>query len=270
MYNRYAITEQTALIAEIVNPYEFSGPNLLVRFLMLKLLNRIAFLRAVLCAATILSGLGPATLTAQAPAPRAAWEEEIDAFEAADRLAPPSPRGILFVGSSSIREWPHLQSDFPGMRLLQRGFGGAEIEHVIHFADRIVFPYRPHIIVFYAGENDLFNGKTPQRVFADYKAFVALIRAQLPNTRIVFISIKPSPSRWSIADKIRQTNELIKGFIAKDPHSLFVDVYSPLLGTGGLPRPDLFQADRLHLNEDGYRIWRAHLEPAIHRLIRRS
>ena len=171
-------------------------------------------------------------------------------------MAPPRPDGVLFVGSSSIRLWPTLAADFPGIYTLQRGFGGAELSDVIRYAPRIVLPYRPRLIVLYAGENDIAAGKTAAAVFREYQAFVALVRRSLPETRIVFVSIKPSPSRWALADQMREANDLIRRHISTDPRLSFVDVFTPMLGPDGKPRQDLFVEDRLHMNAEGYKIWR--------------
>ena len=35
----------------------------------------------------------------------------------------------------------------------------------------------------------------------------------------------------------------------------FIDLHTPMLGADGLARPELFRADRLHLNERGYALW---------------
>ncbi|GAC1479887.1 MAG: SGNH/GDSL hydrolase family protein [Gemmatimonadaceae bacterium] len=201
----------------------------------------------------------PATL---APA-REPWAEDIAAFEAADRRAPPPPHGVLFVGSSSIRLWPSLTSDFPGVDVVQRGFGGSELGDVVHFAPRIVLPYKPRLIVLYAGDNDIAEGKSPEDVFRSYEAFVALVRRELPEARIAWIAIKPSGARWGLVDKMRAANALVKRRVATDPHLLYVDVFTPMLDGDGLPREELFVADRLHMNARGYALWRELIAPIV-------
>src|SRR6266850_560071 len=184
------------------------------------------------------------------------WEPEIQQFDDSDKKDPP-PRGAdMFVGSSSIRMWKNLAKDFPGIRAINRGFGGSEIADSTFYVDRIVTPYLPRMIVFYAGDNDLSNGKTPQQVLDDYKAFVSRVRISLPSTRIAFISIKPSPARASIVDKMRQANDLIRSYSSHDKSLLFVDVYTPMLGKDGNPRPELFGPDKLHMNRQGYELWK--------------
>ncbi len=210
---------------------------------------------------------------ASQPPPAAArppevWAEEIARFEAADRLTPPRPGGVLFVGSSSIQAWPALEADFPGVAVLQRGFGGSELSDVAHYAPRILLPYRPRLIVLYAGDNDLAAGESPATVFRDYQAFVALVRRALPKTRIAFIAIKPSGARWGLVEQMREANALVRRHAATDPGLLFVDVFAPMLGPDGMPREELFVEDRLHMNARGYALWRDLLAPIVRNMAR--
>lgn len=198
------------------------------------------------------------TLLVLAPLLRAApekWTKAIDAFTTADRTNPPPRDGVVFVGSSSIVRWNTLQRDFPDVKAINRGFGGSELADSVFYADRIVIPYRPRIVVVYAGENDLQNGRAPEAVHADFRAFVAKVHAALPLTRIVWIAIKPSPSREKIKDRVVQANALVAADCARDPRLAYADVYTPMLTTAGEMRPELFVQDRLHLNEAGYALW---------------
>jgi lysophospholipase L1-like esterase len=170
---------------------------------------------------------------------------------------------VVFVGSSSIRLWPNLQADFPGVDVLQRGFGGSELADAVHYAPRIVLKYRPRLVVLYAGDNDLANGKSPESVFRHYKEFVAILERALPDTRIAFISIKPSGSRWSLVDKVRATNAMVREYAARDTRQIYVDVFTPMLGPDGLPREELFVEDKLHMTSKGYALWRDLLAPVV-------
>jgi lysophospholipase L1-like esterase len=192
------------------------------------------------------------------------FETDIRAFEAADRAQRPPSEGILFVGSSSIKNWTDVAADFPGLPVLNRGFGGSTLADVLYYADRIVLPYRPRLVVLYAGDNDMPLGRTPERLLGDYRAFVARVRAVQPDARVVFVSIKPSPSRRMYMDRVRETNQLIQAEIARDSLQAYVDVFTPMLGPTGEPRPELFLADSLHMTRAGYRLWRAALAPVVH------
>lgn len=189
--------------------------------------------------------------------------DEITAFEMADSLDPQPPGGTLFVGSSTIRLWEGLDDSFPGVHVIPRGFGGSQLDDVLHYAPRIVIRYRPRLIVLYAGDNDLAAGRSPTEIFRDYQAFVELVWQTLPTTRIAFISIKPSGSRWALVGRMRETNAMIRRYAASDPRLLYVDIFNPMLGPDGRPREELFTADRLHMNERGYALWRGILRPIV-------
>jgi lysophospholipase L1-like esterase len=198
-----------------------------------------------------------------APAGPTRFESAIRQFEEADRQQPVSPGGTVFVGSSSIRLWDDLEVAFPGAAPVNRGFGGSELEDVLHYLDRVVIRYAPGTVVVYAGENDLNGGKSPERVLADFRALVHRVHAAHPQARIGFISIKPSPSRWQLESRMRVANGLVRDFAASDQRLFFVDVFTPMLAPDGTPRRELFVEDMLHMNEAGYRIWRAALEPHL-------
>ncbi len=191
------------------------------------------------------------------------WEKEIAAFEATDRAQPPPTNAILFVGSSSIRLWKTLARDFQKWPVINRGFGGSEMADSLHFADRIVLPYRPRQVVVYAGDNDLANGKSPERVFADYRAFVEEIRKHLPGIRIAYVAIKPSPSRWGLEAEIRTANRLIAEYSRSDKRLEFIDIFTPMLDSQGRPREELFLPDKLHVNADGYELWTKLIQPHL-------
>lgn len=200
---------------------------------------------------------------APAVAERLPFAAEIAAFEARDAITRPARGGVLFLGSSSIRMWTDLARDFAGHHVINRGFGGSTIPDSVRYVDRIVTPYAPSTVVFYAGDNDLEAGHTPDEVFADFQALVTKIRARLPRTRILFVSIKPSLSRWSLIDGIRATNALIRDYTARDPLLGYVDIVPQMLGPDGKPRPELFLGDGLHMTRTGYDIWRAAVGKAM-------
>jgi len=189
------------------------------------------------------------------------WEPDIAAFEQADSVVRRRPGGVVFVGSSSIRLWDSMADDFPGMATINRGFGGSRVRDSTYYADRIVTPYQPSAIVFYAGDNDLFEGRTPQQVRDDFVAFVDKVRDGLPNARIAFVSIKPSPSRAELLPQIRETNALVRDFAKDAPNVDYLDVFLPMLDAQGEPREELFVADRLHMNASGYAIWAGVVRP---------
>ena len=213
---------------------------------------------AILWAATAFAAPPVETPPAAPPKPAAKpsgkWERAIVEFEAADKKSPPPQGAVLFIGSSSIRLWTTLATDFPGVKTINRGFGGSQLADSVYYADRIVIPYKPRLVVLFAGTNDINAGKKPEQVAADFKAFVEKVRAGLPDTRIAYLSISPAPIRWAQADKQKEANRLIKQFIDAGQNLDFIDEWNQFLGPDGKPREDLFRPDRLHSNAAGYKI----------------
>jgi lysophospholipase L1-like esterase len=189
------------------------------------------------------------------------WEHDIQAFEAADRSTPPPANAVLFVGSSSIRLWASLTADFPEYRLINRGFGGSDLDDATAFADRIVKPYHPVAIVIYAGDNDLQNGDTPEQVRDDFATFVAKVRQDQPEVPIAFISIKPSVARMNLLSNIERANALIRDWSMAQKGVAFLDVAPAMLDANGQPKQELFVGDGLHMNPKGYALWVAQVRP---------
>jgi acetyl esterase/lipase/lysophospholipase L1-like esterase len=195
----------------------------------------------------------------------ARWEKEIAAMEAADRTNPPPRNAVLFIGSSTIRGWKTLAQDFPGVPVINRGFGGSEVADAAHFVDRLVTPHAPRKIIFRSGGNDLANGKTPEQVANDFQGFVHAVQARLPETPIVYLSWAPTPLRWSQARRERKLNELVAAFAQGQPSLTYVETDDLVLGPDGKPRADLFGADQLHFNPAGYRLLAERVRPIVER-----
>jgi len=191
---------------------------------------------------------------------------EIKAFAEWDSKNAVPAEPVLFVGSSSIRMWRTHES-FPGLPVVNRGFGGSHISDIIHYLDRVVLPYNPKVLVFYAGDNDIASGKSAQSMVEDYRRFVRLVHAKLPAVRIVYVAIKPCHIRWSLWSEMDKANGLVRDFCGQDERLFFADLATPLLGDDGTPRRELFLPDQLHLNPQGYAVWTQTLAPILSRAL---
>ncbi|HEV8502090.1 MAG TPA: SGNH/GDSL hydrolase family protein [Casimicrobiaceae bacterium] len=212
--------------------------------------------------------VAPPTALASLGAPPS-WDDAFAAFAAEDRASPPPDGGILFVGSSSIRMWRGLEDDFAVRRVvLKRGFGGSQLADCVRNLGRLVVRYHPALVLVYAGDNDLAAGVLPGEVLRRFVAFADGVHQALPATRIDFISIKPSPLRAALLPRIRETNALIRDYVADVPGLRYIDVFTPMLDADGQPRGELFAADRLHLNSDGYALWRTVIGPYVQQAAR--
>ncbi len=225
--------------------------------------------RPLLLALALTAALPVAALTPLAPpqvpeqVSNVAWAQDMVQFAKADQATPPAKGGILFIGSSSIRMWETLAADFPGQNVINRGFGGSEVRDSTWYADRIVTPYAPCKVFFYAGDNDLNSGRSPQQVRDDTVAFVNRVHRDLPQTTVEIISIKPSPSRANLLPAVQEANALVREALKAVPRTGFIDIYTPMLGADGQPRASLFREDMLHMKPEGYAIWRKALAPKV-------
>lgn len=197
-------------------------------------------------------------------AQQAPFADEIAAFKAQDKIHPVAPNSILFVGSSSFRMWADVQQEFKGYPIVNRGFGGSTLPDLIFYAKDIIFPYKPKQIVIYCGDNDLASSDTVTSmiVLKRFQQLFKAIREILPEVPIVYVSIKPSPSRAQLFDEMQNANALIKAFLAGQPNTVFVDVFNKMLRKGRI-RTDLFREDMLHMNKDGYAIWKKAIRPYL-------
>ena len=198
-------------------------------------------------------------------AQQAPFYDEIQNFKSQDSIHFPPKNAILFVGSSSFRKWTDVQSYFPKSTIINHGFGGSTLPDVIYYAKDIILPYHPREIVIYCGENDLAYSDTvtPSMVLNRFKKIFSIIRASMPHIPVVYVSIKPSPSRKQLMPKMVATNAMIKTFLKKQPHTFFVDVYHKMLNKDGQPIPGIFVEDSLHMNAGGYHIWQKALNPYL-------
>jgi lysophospholipase L1-like esterase len=216
--------------------------------------------RRAVIAIPVVALLGTADASAQQATDR--WEKDIAAYESADRATPPPKGEIVFVGSSSILRWD-VGASFPDLQIINRGFGGSELSDSVRYADRIVIPYQPRVVVVYAGDNDIGGGRTSEQVVVEAEKFVSKVRAKLPEARIVFIGLKPSILRWTQVDRMRMTNDMLRAFCERDDRVAFVDVDGPMLGWDERPRRELFVEDGLHLSAEGYRLWTTLVRPFL-------
>jgi lysophospholipase L1-like esterase len=192
----------------------------------------------------------------------ARWEKDVAAIEKRLRDHPPAKGGVAFAGSSSVRLWD-LKKSFPDLDAVNLGFGGSQLPDAVRYAPRLIVPLKPRTVVLYAGDNDVAAGRRPEQVRDDFAAFVKLIHAKLPKTRVVYVAIKPSLARWKQFGRQEKANELVKAVCDADERLTFLDVVPGMLGEDGKPDPALFRPDGLHLSAKGYAQWTAAVKKAL-------
>lgn len=191
------------------------------------------------------------------------WKD-VETIKFYDEMYAPPADPIVFTGSSSIRKWDDMERTFASFEVMNRGIGGAQVNDITYYLKDIVFKYHPRQLVIYVGENDLPDAKvTADTVLERTKRLFTAIRKQLPEVPIVYISIKPSPSRDQFREKAKAANGLIQTYLATQQQVTYVDVFSQMLDQEGKSRKELFVEDMLHMNKEGYEIWRKAVEPLL-------
>jgi lysophospholipase L1-like esterase len=180
------------------------------------------------------------------------FENNVRLYETADQSSPPPSNAILLAGDSQFYRWKTVNEDLPGYTVINRGIDSFETSDLLYFADRLVLPYRARLIVLHIGGNDVHDGKTPGQILADFKALVTKIRAAQPTVPIAFSSLTPGPARLAEFDRRRETNRVLKNYIATQPNLIFIDLWDAMLTPAGQPRPDLWVADGIHPSHAGY------------------
>jgi lysophospholipase L1-like esterase len=183
------------------------------------------------------------------------YEEEVKQLEKTHRSDREHP-GIIFYGSSSIRLWNSLEDDFDYIKVTNLGFGGSTLAACVWFFERVMTDYKPKSLVVYAGDNDLGDGRNPEEIFIFFQQLMVKANLRFGTLPCYFISLKPSLTRWHMADQFRYTNNLIESEIIKlNNNWKFIDVFKKMLNKDGHPNPAFYDHDGLHLSEEGYRLW---------------
>ena len=191
--------------------------------------------------------------------------DEVKFYQQNDILNPPIKQSILFVGSSSFRLWKDYQSYFPDFNIINRGIGGSSLPDIIRYSNEMIISYQPKQIVIYCGENDFASSDTITsiHVATRFIDLFSLIRKDLPQVHISYISIKPSPSRWKFKDQIIAANTSIKQFLYTQTNTSFINVWDSMLGSDGKPMSNIYKNDSLHMNANGYDIWKNLITPYL-------
>lgn len=192
------------------------------------------------------------------------WND-IVAFKKLDSTYSVPVHPILFIGSSSFTKWKDVSDYFPGYPIVNRAFGASTLLDLIRYSYDIIIPYQPKQVLIYCGENDLAYSDTitPAEVVKRFKTLYGIIRLNLPDATIDYVSIKASPKRLNIKDKVIETNKEIAKFLKKEKKAGFIDVYNPMLDTNGNYRDELFIEDHLHMNHEGYAMWKTIIQPYL-------
>jgi hypothetical protein len=231
------------------------------------------FRNAVVAAAVVASVLVPAasrTMFAQATASAAGapagqemrFADQIKLMLDEDRAAPPPQNAILFIGSSIFRQWTNVKEHMAPLPVFNRAFGGSRTWEVLHYMDQIVLPYRPRIIVYYTGSNDVNAGQPAQAIVGRTMEFMTRAHTALPATRIYYVAINRSPDKRDKWDVVDAVNARMKATAASSPYLDYIDLNSVLFRHGE-PRMELYRPDGLHFHPPAYDEFTGIIKPVL-------
>lgn len=183
------------------------------------------------------------------------YEAEVAALEARINNGEITKGSNLFYGSSSLRLWENIRTDLAPYHIENIAFGGSTLEACVYFFERLVVPCEPKSLIIYAGDNDIGDGKYHSDVMGFFEALLAKRAAHLPGINFTFISVKPSPARHDLLQRIRLLNGYVKNRLDELPNMHYLDIHRAMYTADGMPNPDLYSDDGLHINAKGYAIW---------------
>lgn len=198
-----------------------------------------------------------------------AWESEIQKFEQLDLSKSYPDDAILFAGSSSIRLWSNIGRDMQPYNVIQRGYGGAKLSDFAVYADRIIYPHPCSAIVIFIA-NDISgteSDKTPAEVGNLFRQTLYIIRRKFKDTPVFWIGITPTASRWHVWPEIKEANNRISKICRAHRNTYYINTEQAFLNKDGLPKTELFVDDKLHLNDEGYRIWSGIIKNELYKVL---
>ncbi len=191
------------------------------------------------------------------------YAEDVEEIIRSDRTIPPPEQGVLFIGSSIFREWTDLEKQMDPLPAFNRAFGGSRTREVLHYMDRLVIPYKPAVIVYYCGSNDINAGETPEGIFNRFKQFCDRVKAALPATRVFYVSIIKAPQKMTHWDDVDKANAEIRKLCQSRSELGFIDVNKMFFKKLGQPRMEVYRADGLHLVPEAYAEFASIIRPTV-------
>jgi len=163
----------------------------------------------------------------------------------------PQNRGIVFIGSSIFRFWTHLTEQMAPLPVLNRAIAGTVTADMVNGIDRLALAYKPRIVVYYCGSNDISVGENAGPIIERTKRFVQLLHEKSPETYFYYTAIQKAPEkkdRWDVVDAV---NAEMKRFSGQAKNVGFIDLNPVLFDAQGRVREGLFLPDELHFRPDG-------------------
>jgi hypothetical protein len=130
--------------------------------------------------------------------------------------------------------------------VINRAFPGAVTQDMLNGTEQLVLPYKPRIVVYYCGSNDVSAGEPAAAILERTKRFIKVVHDKLPSTFIYYTSIQKAPEkrdRWDVVDAV---NREMERYSHQTGNLGYIDLNPMLFDRRGNLREDLFLPDQLH------------------------
>jgi len=162
----------------------------------------------------------------------------------------------LFIGSSSFTMWSSLEEDLAQCGAVNFGFGGSQLVHIRRNIHDILSEHPVMSVVLYSGDNDIaVADKGHNEVLSEYMMLIDELTNRYEHLNVYVLSVKPSPRRmkyWETAVKVND------GLIEMSKYSdrvHYIDIATSMLQNKTTPKANLYSFDKIHMNDEGRKIW---------------
>ena len=164
---------------------------------------------------------------------------------------------VMLAGSSSIEFWTSSKEDLNPVVSFNHGIGGTTIEEWDEkLNQRLVFPYKPKMVVYYVGINNVINSKeSASTIWTRLQKFFNDTHEALPDTKVQYIMMNLIPGYKSYFNVINEVNTNVVNYQKSNSWLTLINPGTALLKENGEPNAAYFRTDGLHLSYYGYVVW---------------
>ena len=172
---------------------------------------------------------------------------------------------VMLAGSSSIEFWTSSKEDLQPVVSYNHGIGGTTIEQWDECLNqRLVYPYKPKMVVYYVGINNVINSKqSADTIWGNLEKFFNDTHEALPDTKVQYIMMNLIPGYRTYWEVINTVNKKVVDYQKTNTWLTLINPGTALLKENGEPNAAYFRTDGLHLSYYGYVVWGAIIKQSI-------
>lgn len=186
------------------------------------------------------------------------YNDKVSAFTEENKTA--SNIDVVFLGDS-LTEGYDLSTYYPQFKTLNRGIGGDTTLGLEKRLKVSVYDVQPKVAVMLIGGNNIYN------MFDNYEQILQGFRTNIPNTKIVLLSLSPMGNDYAKKNPTATYNNArIKALALKYGYT-FIDIFTPLFDVETNEIYKSFTVEGLHFTAQGYETITRTVTPVITELL---